>query len=237
MKSDHETPIFRRSPGHDLGILGVARICDLVLVTSPEIVKWYETERIPSIYFPLATSTKVYFPIEGVEKIYDVGFIGNRYGIREKLINYLQKNGISVRAHGSGWKEGRIHFNQNNLFFNQCKIVLGIGTVGHCANLFTLKLRDFDAPASGGCYITHHNSDLIGIFGEDSGLTLCRSFSDFLDNIRSLLKDDDKRELLARKAYETVLSKHTYSRRFTNLFNILMTGEGEVFIPSEPNSK
>lgn len=77
------------------GIYGLCKCVDLMLVTTREIVTWYLKEGIPALYFPLASSESFYFPME-VDRIYDVGFIGQNYGIRKEIVEYLLQNGVSM---------------------------------------------------------------------------------------------------------------------------------------------
>lgn len=207
---------------NNTGISGLIPLCDLMLVTSPECVEWYHKEGVPSIYFPEASSLDFYYPMN-LKKIYDVGFIGNKYGIREKIINSLIKDGINVRAHGNGWPAGRISLEKNNEFFNQCKIVLGIGTVGHCEDFYTLKLRDFDAPMSGSLYVTHKNPDLVNLFEPDKEMVFCKDVNEYKEKINYYLKNEDRLKAVADQGHKKAKEFHTYATRFEKLFK-------EIFI-------
>lgn len=195
-------------------------LIDLSLVSNPEVVEWYLKDDVPAVFFPMASSLDFYYPMN-LEKKYDVGFIGNKYGYREELVTKLKKSGINVEARGSGWEGGRIKLEDNNKFFNECKIILGIGTVGHCKDFYTQKLRDFDAPLSGGVYITHKNKDLNQLYVENEEIILCKTVDEYIIKIKSLLKDDKKLENISLNAYKKASKKHTYEKRFLELFRIL----------------
>ena len=205
---------------YNYGILGLKGLINLSLVSNPEVVEWYLKEAIPAIFFPMASSLEFYYPME-IEKKYDVGFIGNKYGFREELVTKLINSGIKVEARGTGWKAGRIKLEDNNKFFNECKIVLGMGTVGHCKDFYTQKLRDFDAPLSGGVYVTHNNEDLKLLFKEDEEILLCDTIDDYIVKIKKLLKDEIKLKVIANDAYNKAKKNHTYKKRFLDLFNFL----------------
>jgi len=205
---------------YDYGIIGLNSIIDLSLVSNPEVVEWYLKENIPAIFFPMASSSNFYYPLD-IEKKYDVGFIGNKYGYREELVTKLIEAGINVEARGTGWKAGRINLEDNNKFFNECKIVLGMGTVGHCRDFYTQKLRDFDAPLSGAVYVTHNNKDLKQLFVEEEEIILCDNIDEYIDKIKKLLEDENKLETIRVKAYERALANHTYEKRFIKLFKFL----------------
>jgi spore maturation protein CgeB len=201
------------------GLIGVARESDLVLVTSPECVSWYEAEGIPAYYFPLASDPNVYYP-QQIEKIYDIGFIGHCYGLREIMIRDLEKRGLRVQAHGTGWPAGRIPYDENNRFFNSCKVILGVGNVGYCNDLFTLKLRDFDALMSGGVYVTHYNPALASLFENEKDLVLCKNIDEFELKIKTLLSNEEMRQRISLSAVSVARSKHTYENRFERLDNL-----------------
>lgn len=202
------------------GAISLKPIVDLALVSNPEVVEWYIKEDVPALFFPMASSKEFYYPMD-VKKKYDVGFIGNKYGYREELVNSLIDSGIKVEARGTGWHAGRIKLEDNNKFFNECKIILGMGTVGHCKDFYTQKLRDFDAPLSGGVYVTHNNEDLKELFVEDKEIILCNSIDEYISKIKVLLDDETKLNKIAKSAYEKSSNIHTYEKRFTKLFNNL----------------
>lgn len=212
-----ETPSARQ---YNLGISGLIPLVDLMLVANPETAEWYLKENVPALWFSMASSLDFYHPIPSITKKYDVGFIGNKYGYREELVMRLIKAGIRVEARGSGWEGGTIPFEENNRFFNECKIVLGIGTVGHCKDFYTQKLRDFDAPLSGAAYVTHNNTDLLQLYTHDE-IVLCDTIDDFIRHIKDLLTDDAKRVALAHKGFEKAKEQHTYEKRFSDLLALL----------------
>ncbi len=205
---------------YNYGISGLNTLIDLSLVSNPEVVKWYIKEEVPSMFFPMASSLEFYYPMDVIKK-YDVGFIGNKYGFREELVKRLTEEGINVEARGTGWPAGRIELKDNNKFFNECKIILGIGTVGHCKDFYTQKLRDFDAPLSGGVYVTHNNPDLKLFFEEDEEILLCDTVGDYVKNIKYLLENESKLDSISRRAYKNASENHTYEKRFLELFRFL----------------
>lgn len=212
-----ETP---KNEKYNYGISGLNTIIDLSLVSNPEVVEWYLKENIPAIFFPMASSLEFYYPMH-IEKKYDVGFIGNKYGYREELVTKLIESGINVEARGTGWSAGRIKLEDNNKFFNECKIILGMGTVGHCKDFYTQKLRDFDAPLSGGVYVTHNNEDLKELFIKNDEIFLCDTIDDYINKIKELLSDEKKLEIISQKAYQKASKNHTYEKRFLKLFEFL----------------
>ncbi|MDC1264482.1 glycosyltransferase [Amylibacter sp.] len=204
---------------YNFGCVGLASIADLVLVSNPEVVNWYKAHKVNAMYFPMASSIKVFHPLYKKKK-YDVGFVGNRYGYRAELIDFLIENQINVKVYGKGWNTSYLHSSKTNAFFNECKVVLGIGTVGHCARLVTQKLRDFDAPLSGAVYVTTKNNDLLTLY-PDSEIILADTKEEFLTKIAALLIDPIQRHSISTKAFNTAKRAHTYKIRFRQLFSEL----------------
>lgn len=113
---------------------------------------------------------------------------------------------------------GRIATEDVPALFAQSKIVLGVGTIGHCDDFYALKLRDFDAPMSGSCYLTHDNRDLHGLYDIGTEIATYSTMDDCVKQVRSLLADDSRRESIAGAGRARAIREHTWDRRFSELF-------------------
>jgi hypothetical protein len=203
------------------GTLGLVGHIDLALTAAPECVRWYEAEGCPALYFPEASDPDIFHPIPGLPKLHEVSFVGGRYGIRERTVGALRRAGIEVAAFGSGWEGGRIDNEAMIRLFVQSKVVLGVGTIGHCTDFYALKLRDFDAPMCGSAYLTHDNPDLAALYDIGCDIATYRDIDECVDRARALLADDDAREAMARAGRGRALRDHTWDRRFGELFRLL----------------
>jgi len=212
-----------RSWGGTFGLIGHI---DLALTAAPECVAWYQKEGCPALYFPEASDPDIFQPMPSLRKIHDVGFVGARYGIREKIVTTLRRAGIRVSAFGSGWEGGRIDTEDVPKLFAQSKIVLGVGTIGHCGSFYALKMRDFDGPMSGSLYLTHDNPDLATLFERDREMVTYHSISDCVDKVRHYLREDTLRESIAGAGRARALRDHTWSQRFGSLFDQLRASGG-----------
>lgn len=206
------------------GTRGLVGHIDLALTAAPECVAWYEKEGCPALYWPEASDPDLFRPLPDVPKQHDVCFVGARYGIRERLVSILRRAGVNVHARGTGWEEGRIATEDVPRLFAASRIVLGVGTIGHCEDFYALKLRDFDVPMSGSCYLTHDNRDLHDLFAVGEEIVTYRSVDDCLDRIRELLGNASRREAIAAAGRRRAARDHTWQRRFESLFARLAGG-------------
>jgi len=211
----------RREPFGWSGTLGLVGHIDLALTAAPECVHWYQAEGCPALYFPEASDPDIFHPIPGLPKLHDISFVGGCYGIRERTVRALRRAGMRVAAFGSGWEGGRIDNDAMIRLFVQSKVILGIGTIGHCTGFHALKLRDFDAPMSGSAYLTHDNPDLAGLYEIGREIATYRDADECVERARALLADDERREEMARAGRARALRDHTWDHRFGDLFRRL----------------
>ncbi len=194
---------------------------DLALTAAPECVDWYMKEGCPALFFPEASDPEIFHPMPELPKIYDVCFVGGRYGIREQIVVALRNAGINVAAFGSGWEAGRIDTESVPKLFAQSRIILGVGTIGHCSDFYALKMRDFDAPMSGSMYLTHDNFDLNTLFAVGDEIVTYRSIEDCVKKTRYYLDHEVEREAIASAGCQRAVAEHTWEHRFGILINAL----------------
>lgn len=194
---------------------------DLALTAAPECADWYMKEGCPALFFPEASDPEIFHPMPELPKIHDICFVGGRYGIREQIVVALQNAGIRVSAFGSGWEGGRIDTESVPKLFAQSKIILGVGTIGHCSDFYALKMRDFDAPMSGSMYLTHNNPDLSTLFAVGKEIATYHSIEDCVEKTRYYLEHDAEREAIAHAGRQRAATEHTWDYRFNTLLNAL----------------
>ena len=219
--------------GEWTGTRGLVGHIDLALTAAPECVEWYEKEGCPALFFPEASDPELFKPMPALPKVHDIAFVGGRYGVRADVVSALRRAGVAVTTYGAGWNEGRIETAEVPRLFAQSKIVLGIGTVGHCSDFYALKLRDFDAAMSGSLYLTHDNPDLYSLFTVGEEIVTYRSISDCVEKVRYYLAHDEERESIARAGRARAQTCHTWDTRFAELFRYLSRG-GHEDISFEP---
>lgn len=212
-------PLRRSAPAS--GSVGLANGLDLVLTSSPEVCRWYEVEGCPAIYWPMASDPELFRPWPEANKMYDVSFIGNRYGMRGKLISDLSDAGVDVAAFGNGWPNGPVGPAAAAEILGRSRIILGVGTIGHSRRLVTLKLRDFDATMAGAAYVTTYNPELSLLFRDGVELAMYRSPDECVELVRQLLASPAKRITMGQAAAVRAREQHTWEHRFRSLFSDL----------------
>lgn len=207
--------------GVRLGAVGLAPVTDLVLTTSSETCSWYGLEGCPAIFWPLASDPAVFSPPENGERDIDVLFIGNKYGIRESIIKSLNKRGVNVECYGAGWPNGSATAEQSAALFKRAKIILGVGTVGYCEDVFTMKLRDFDAPMSGALYLTHRCPDLAQLYQEGIEIECYTTPEEAARKIHYYLAHPEALSQIAKAGHNKALLRDTWSYRLGDTFSRL----------------
>lgn len=203
------------------GSVGLKTGVDLVLTTTNDALIRYAVEDMAAIFWPLASDPNLFAaPVNSARPI-DVLFVGNRYGVRGEICAALQNKGIQIECYGSGWDNGYISAEENANLSKKAKIILGIGTVGHCSDVYTLKLRDFDSIMSGALYITHRNPDLLEIFEEGGHFECYENVEELYDKIVLYLKDDELRKRIATIGQRYAINEHSWDRRLFDTFNEL----------------
>jgi spore maturation protein CgeB len=165
-----------------------------------------------------------FHPVD-VEPTIDVGFVGQRYGRRARIIDRLQASGISVTARGSGWPGGRIDTADLAAQFASTRINLnflessagpfqrlGIRVRGswRADRLITgvlppprqLKARPFEVTACGGFLLTNDAPELHEFFVAGRELALFDGEASLRRAIEHYLSHDDERRVVAKAGLE-----------------------------------
>ena len=211
----------RKVRGEYWGTYGLINSLDLALTAAPECVDWYMKEGCPALFFPEASDPAIFHPVPDLPKVHDICFVGGRYGIREEIVLALQQAGVSVAVYGSGWQRGRLPTEEVPRLLAQSRIILGIGTIGHCRDFYALKMRDFDGPMSGSLYLTSDNPDLRLVYDVGKEIVTYRTVDDCVKKTLYYLRNDQEREEIASRGHQRAVCDHTWSARFSFLFSEL----------------
>ncbi len=109
--------------------------------------------------------------------------------------------------------------------FSRSHISLGFATAGDShrgpRRLTHLRLREFEAPMSGGLYMTERQEELEEYFTIGREVLCYEHRDDLLEQVRYYLAHPEQAERIRRAGHERALREHTWQQRFHELFAVL----------------
>lgn len=169
--------------------------------------------------------------------MYDVSFVGQNYGPRQEIINYLWKKGIDVAVFGRGWPQWRWHWKRGFWFtlfglspirgdyvpYEEVVEIYGRSKINLCLNnnvtgIDNIKGRNFEIPACRGFLISGLAKGLDEFFEIGKEVVVYSDLDDLVKKILYYLQHDDERESIAQAGYERAVREHTYEQRFRKIF-------------------
>lgn len=211
-------------------------------------LKDYERLGARPIYMQEAANPTVYRPYPGEPLRYDLSFVGMRYGDRPDLIQHLVDCGLTVHVFGPGWKEASrqarkpwtpwqrrrrpatsglitgppLSDEDMVRLYSQTRVSLGFSSCGEThrdgERILQVRLRDFEAPASGAFYLVEYSDELAEFFEPDREMVFYRTARELADKARYYLDHDDERERIRRAGHRRAISEHTWQKRFARVF-------------------
>jgi len=206
--------------GEWMGSMGLIPGLDVALTAAPEVVRWYAIEGCPAAFWPPAGDPEIFHPVTGPRR-HDVCFVGANYGVRSEVVRAIHRRGVEVVCYGHGWPNGRIATQDVPALFAASRIVLGVGTIGHCTDFFSLKMRDFEGPMSGSLYLTHNNPDLHALYRVGQEIVTYSSPEECADRVVYYLSHESQAERIAGAGCERARREHTWENRLRQLLAAL----------------
>ncbi len=173
---------------------------------------------------------------------YDVTFVGQSYGDRQKVIQTLVDKGIDVRTWGTHWNVKQWHNYARKLrllsshqfeklvnssridqadmikIFQSSRINLNLSVASqHRKN--QIKGRNFEIPACGGFQLSGYAECLEEFFVIDKEIVCYQSATELEEKVRYYLSHESERLTIAQAGYDRVLRDHTYEKRLSLLFS------------------
>ena len=215
---DDRLHFYGRKVGNQYsGPVSVCREYDLNLTNSTKALVKYHALGANAIFWPEAANPDHFKPVdEGF--MYDVSFVGAKYGTRSRLISFLRENGIIVSTFGPGWSEGKLTSEEMVRLYSRSRINLGFGYIGSTSSQ-CLKGRDFEVPSCGALYLTSHHADLDKVYRVGVEIMTYNSFQDCLNKINDLLNNPDRCNSIRKNARERVLADHTWEKRIESIIS------------------
>ncbi len=82
-----------------------------------------------------------YMPVSGLpisDYRFDISFVGQPHGDRQKIVSKIKKAGINIQCFGSGWDNGRVEQEKMIEVFSRSKINLNLSNAQHGFNIVSL---------------------------------------------------------------------------------------------------
>jgi len=191
------------------------------------------------IHTPFGVNEDIYRPSD-LEKTIEVSFIGGWHPNREWLINRVRKAGIKVEVAGNGWEGGILPHDEMIKFFNRTKINLNLSNssswdirylmasplalprqIRARKNAEQLKARHFEICACSGFQLSYYVDGLDKCYslGEEIGIFL--NPDDLVEKVKFYLENEQLRTKISEAGYLRTINSHTYSARFSKIFECL----------------
>lgn len=191
------------------------------------------------MYFPFGANINIYKSL-GLEKCYDVSFVGAWSPYRNWIIKKLKRAGINVYTAGYRWPAGEISVGKMVDVFNKSAINLNVSNSASwdlrylisspraLANRIRtgktveqLKARTFEINACGGFQLSYYIDGIANCFDINKEIVVYADPDDLIDQIRFYIKRPKIRDSIAKAGHQRVLNDHTYTQRFDELFQRL----------------
>lgn len=143
------------------------------------------------------------------DQIYDVSFVGQKHGIRDRVVSQLRAAGIQVHTWGHFWPEHKDHHGRPScsdmtMIFNRSKVNLNLRWCSRSPSHGQIKGRDFELMGCGAFMLaTKHfeTNDFNELYVPGQEFVECQ-LEDMPDLIRQYVRDDAARQKMADAAYK-----------------------------------
>lgn len=149
-----------------------------------------------------------------------VSFVGQKYGVREEIIEYLMTRGIRLCVRGVGWPLGAVSGQDMLGIYMDSLLTLGFGYVGGGTEVICLKGRDFEIPLTGTAYLTTYNKHLAEFFVEDEEILFYRDKRDLLEKIDYYTNHPDQAIKIGLAGRNRALREHTWDKRWRSVIDL-----------------
>jgi len=213
---------------------------DYCITTYKQSVPWYIAAGQPNVIVSQWGCNRHFYRPSDKDYLYDASFVGQNYGPRLQLINYLWSHGIQVAVFGRNWPRTRREWRRGLRFtlFGKGWIkpkwlsptemveVYGRSKINLCINnnitaVENIKGRNFEVPGCRGFLLSGPAQNLEEYFEVGKEVVVYKNPDDLVEKIRYYLEHEDEREAIARAGYKRVLRDHTCEKRFKQIFSII----------------
>lgn len=207
--------------------------------TTPDLhgeMKYREIGLHNAIHFPFGCNEQIFRKMD-VPKKYDVSFVGGWHPYREWLIERIRKAGINVKVAGFRWPDGEIDQEGMVKLFNESRINLNLSNsaswdVRYLAsspralinrlrskkNIEQMKARMFEVNGCGAFQLSYFVEGLAPCYDIDREIGVYADADDLIEKVKFYLAHSELRESIAAAGYERTLNEHTFTNRFSQVF-------------------
>lgn len=180
-----------------------------------------------------AANPKYYHPIP-VNETHEITFVGQNYGPRGKIVEFLRKSKIPIETFGRGWGD-YLPFEKIISLFSSSKINLNISASSKDERIKQIKGRVFEVPMCGGFLLTDYVEGLEEYFKIGKEIVCYENEKDLVDKIKYFLSHDKERKKIAMNGHRVSLKRHIWEARFKEIFkklkemNFINCGKAGIF--------
>lgn len=178
----------------------------------------------------------------------DLVFVGSSRNQKRDMVEWCYEQKLPLHLYGTGWEndakaqtllKGDYVSNEELAgFYRSSRIVLNDHWPDMRSNGF-ISNRIFDACAAGTLVITDPVNGLEEVFGDT--VVVARNQKELAKQVRTYLKDEEKRQAKAAEAHRIAMDGHTFAHRASfvdelakrYLNQYLSAGKGTIQIPEE----
>lgn len=163
-------------------------------------------------------STPDYYKKTACQFLYDVSFVGGKYGKRQENIEYLIKAGIPINIFGKGFNDF-LAFDKMIKVFNESRINLNFSDSPHEGFGLQIKGRVFEIAMCGGFLLTEYTEGIEEYFEIGKEIVCFTSLDEAVEKIKYYLTHEDARRKIAEAGHIRALKDHTWRERLETIFN------------------
>lgn len=222
---------FKSIYPQETGIFKMSLCMDFVFTMSYQNIDKYYFNYIPC-FFLNGSPKKAIFNPKSYWKVKSninkfIFFYGNKYSIRENIINFLKVRFKNIKCLGNGWVNRNITFDEIKENIQKSMVTIGISNVGYAKNSFNVKGRDFEVLENKGLLLTNYSEDLTTIFTINRDLIVYKNLKDLENQINKILT---KPEIYNSIRYNGYMVSHHYSwdsrlNYINNLVELILDGK------------
>ena len=204
----------------------MARVSGFNIVTTKEVFDALNDAGIQNLHHIIqGVDPKQFHPVEGIEKKYDVVFIGQKTEKREKIINDILAAGMSTKCYGLGWSAISALWNEGvygedfNIACAEGRILLAINNTDSDQDSFSDRILRY--MATKGCVVTEYSKGLENYFGLGKEVMWPSELNSFVEIIKYFLNHPTLIEKTAENGYQRVLRDYTWDKVSEKIINIV----------------